>query len=125
MDKKEFATLLEDAREQLGFYVKEEAKRRFVGETYPYLIKIPNVIFAVVALVATFILFTLELLVAGIIMKDNAILYGDLLLGFIAALIVGVLVGRFFSAKASKRIHSQIGDVLKFKWYEEKQKDED
>lgn len=117
MDKKEISDFFDEAKENLGFYIKEEAKRWFVGETYPYLIKIPNVVFAVVSLVATFTIFTLELILAGIFLREEPITYGDLLLGFILALLIGLIIGRFFSSKTARKIHDQIGEALKYKMY--------
>lgn len=115
MEKKELKSLVEEARENLGAYIKDEAKRRFIGETYPYLIKIPNLVFAIVSLISTFIILAVELLLAGIILRDHVVKYDHLLIGFVSAVIVGALIGKIFSEKSARRVHSQIGEVLKFK----------
>ena len=117
MEKSEFASMMEDAKEQFGFYIKEEARRKFIGEAYPYLIRIPGVVFGITALLSTFAIFTLELIIAGVVLGEQPVLYRELLVGFGIALLIGIAVGKYVSSKASTKIHKHIGEVLKFKWY--------
>ncbi len=121
MESEELRKYFEETRSRLSFYIKHEAKRKFVGESYNYIIKIPILIFWIVTLVTTFIVFTVELIVAGVLWNLAPVIYGDLLLGFSIAVIFGLLVGQLFRSKASKKIHDQIAEILKFKKFNEEE----
>ncbi len=119
MESKEVKNYLEEAKSKLGFFIKNEVKRKFVGETYSYLIRIPEITFWLVAIVTLFAVLTLELLLVGVLMGNETIIYGELLLGFSVAAFIGLVVGKLYSQRVSKKIHAQIGEILKHKGFKE------
>ena len=108
----------EDIKSFLSSFIKNEVKRKIVGETYTYLIKIPSVVFWISTIVSTAIILTLEILIAGIVYKDQFVRYSDVLIGFCAAVAIGLLVGKIYSSRVSKKVHSQIADILRLKPFE-------
>jgi len=42
-----------------------------------------------------------------------------LLLGFSVAAFIGLVVGKLYSQRVSKKIHAQIGEILKHKGFKE------
>ena len=115
MDSEKVKNYLEEAKSKLGLIIKTEIKRKFIGETYSYLIKIPEIAFWLVAVVSIFAVLAIELIVAGIIWPHETVHYLDLLIGFGIATFLGLINGNFYRRKLSKKIHAQIGDTLKFK----------
>ncbi len=119
MDSEEDKNYLKDAKSKLSFIIKNEVKRKFVGETYSYLIKIPDITFWLTAIVSTFAVLTIELILAGVLLGNETVVYGELLLGFSIAAIIGLIVGKIYSGKVSKKIHAQIAEILKHKGFNE------
>ncbi len=119
MESKEVKEYLKEAKSKLSFIIKNEVKRKFVGETYSYLIRIPEITFWLVALVTLFAVLTIELLLAGVLIGNETIIYGELLLGFSVAAFIGLVVGKLYSQRVSKKIHAQIGEILKHKGFKE------
>jgi hypothetical protein len=119
MESKEIKEYLKEAKSKLNFIIKNEVKRKFVGETYSYLIKIPQIAFWLVAIVSIFAVLTIELIIAGIVLANDPVQYNHLLLGFGIAAILGMVNGNFYRRKLSKKIHDQIAETLKHKEYKE------
>jgi len=119
MESKEIKEYLKEAKSKLKFIIKNEVKRKFVGETYSYLIKIPQIAFWLVAIVSIFAVLTIELIIAGVVLANDPVQYNHLLLGFGIAAILGMVNGNFYRRKLSKKIHDQIAETLKHKEYKE------
>ena len=115
MEPKKVKNYFEDAKSKLSIFIKNEVKRKFVGETYSYLIKIPEIAFWLVAIVSIFAVLTIELILAGVLLGNETVSYDELLLGFSVAAILGLINGKFYSRKISKKIHAQIAEILKHK----------
>ena len=56
-----------------------------------------------------------ELILAGLFMGDENIIYREFLLGFSVASAIGLIIGMLYKRKVSKKIHSQIAEILKLK----------
>ena len=125
MELDEIQKFFEEAKSRLYFFIKNEVKRKIIGETYPYLVKIPDVAFWMAAIVTTFAMLAIELVLAGIFYSQNAVVYGELLLGFGIAVGMGLVFGFIYSRRVSKMVHSQISDVLKHKTYTPEEELED
>lgn len=67
---------------------------------------------------------TVELIIAGVLLGDQPIIYGELLLGFSVAASIGLIVGKLYSRKVSMKIHAQISEILKFKPYKSEEEKE-
>ena len=115
MDSEKVKNYIDEAKTKLNFIIKNEIKRKFIGETYSYLIKIPEIAFWLVAIVSLFAVLMIELIVAGIVWPNEVIHYKELLMGFGIAAFLGLINGNFYRRKLSKKIHAQIGDTLKYK----------
>jgi len=125
MESKNIKNFIEETKSKLSFIIKNEVKRKFVGETYSYLIKIPEITFWLVAIVSIFAVLTVELILAGVLLGNEIVNYDELLLGFGVAAILGLINGKLYSRKVSKKIHAQIAEILKHKSFpEEVLKDE-
>ncbi len=119
MESKEIKEYLKEAKSKLNFIIKNEVKRKFIGETYSYLIKIPQIAFWLVAIVSIFVVLTIELIIAGVVLANDPVQYNHLLLGFGIAAILGMVNGNFYRRKLSKKIHTQIAETLKHKGFKE------
>lgn len=119
MDSKESKSYLKEAKSKLSYFIKNEVKKKFVGETYSYLIRIPDIVFCLISIATTFGILAIELVLAGVLLKNEPVMYGELLLGFSIATIIGIIIGKQYSRKVSKKIHSQIGEILKHKGIKE------
>jgi len=119
MEPEKIKNFIEEAKSKLNFIIKNEVKRKFVEETYSYLIKIPEITFWLVAVVTIFAVLTIELILAGVLLGNEIVNYDELLLGFSVAAILGVINGKLYSRKVSKKIHVQIAGILKHKSFKE------
>jgi hypothetical protein len=117
MDLEEIQKFFEEAKSKLYFYIKNEVKRKVIGETYNYLVKIPDVAFWIATVVTTFILLAVELVLAGLVYGQRPVIYGELLLGFAVAAGLGIITGWVYSRRVSRKIHAQIAEILKHKSY--------
>lgn len=113
MESKEQKSYLEKAKSKLNVFIKNEVKRKFIGETYSYLIRIPEIALWLVTIVSIFIILAIELIIAGVILNNQTVEYNELLLGFGIAAIFGFINGKLYSRKISKKINTQIAEVLK------------
>ncbi len=119
MEQEQIKNFIDEAKSKLSFIIKNEVKRKFVGETYSYLIKIPEITFWLVAIVTIFAVLTIELILAGVLLGNEIVNYDELLLGFSVAAVLGVIIGKLYSRKVSKKIHAQIAEILKHKSFKE------
>ena len=119
MEQEQIKNFIEEAKSKLSFIIKNEVKRKFVGETYSYLIKIPEITFWLVAIVTIFVVLTIELILAGVLLGNEVVNYDELLLGFSVAAVLGMINGKLYSRKVSKKIHAQIAEILKHKSFKE------
>ena len=119
MEQEKIKNFIEEAKSKLNFIIKNEVKRKFVGETYSYLIKIPEITFWLVAIVTIFAVLTIELILAGVLLGNEIVNYDELLLGFSVAAVLGMINGKLYSRKVSKKIHAQIAEILKHKSFKE------